>query len=322
MKMKNILMTSYTLITLSLLIVITALLCNQWSYSYMPCDNLSAHYKDYVITSTENQSMLEFVSCLNSEYTQFRLQKQTGKDYAGVYLKNCDMKLELVEGREFCKDDFEKNKDVVMISERCLKNTYKEGNKRYIVIEKNVYEVIGVFSQKENPINENTDIFINMLSEQFANTTHEIAGKYYFDCEQELNNQIQDKYEIKENDTIYDMGILKHLKLVKDTMFISWNVVLCGIIFLILSLLFLFIIWLMGEKEIILANYICGATRKQVFFLVLKKWMLINLAAIIVSMVLGASILVCNVYCLLFFILYIVYAFFSGMGIAFYVKRK
>ena len=54
MKIKDLLTALYILIILSFLITITAVLCNQWKYSYTPCDNLSKNYKDYVIRATKD----------------------------------------------------------------------------------------------------------------------------------------------------------------------------------------------------------------------------------------------------------------------------
>ena len=322
MKIKDLLTALYILIILSFLITITAVLCNQWKYSYTPCDNLSKNYKDYVIRATKDSDIEEFIAYLSSNCDEFRLQKQTNKGYTSIYLKNHTLDLDLLEGRQFSEGDFKNNKNVVMIAEPYLKNTYKEGTKKYIVIEKNVYEVIGVFSKKENPVNPNTDIFINMTSEQFLNTNNQIDGRYYFDSAQDLIAAVTTKYNIKENKTIYKLGISKHIQLVTETLFLSWKILLCIAVFLILSLMFLFVLWLTNKKRIILVNYICGATKDKLFFLLLRKWLLINLCSIIVSMTLGTVILICKHFCFLFGLLYIMYGLFSGAILLFFINNK
>lgn len=315
-------MTIYITVILSVLTLIIGILSNQWDYSYTTCDNLSPNYKDFGIDYAEGKSVIELISYLDTEYNQFRLQKQTNKGYSSVYLKNYDMHLNIIKGRTFREDDFEKHKDVAIIEERCFKNTYTEGHKRYIVIEKKVYEVIGVFSQKENPINVNSDIFVNMLSQQFLNTNDGINGRYYLDCRQDLTSNIQTKFKINRNETIYTMGLTKHFELVKDTILISWNAVLGGFLFFLLSWIFLFVIWLIDEKTIILVNYICGATKRNLFFFILKKWIFVNLLGVLVSNMLGYIILTCKMYCLLFWALYIMFSFLSVVVLSLFIKRR
>ena len=61
MKIKDLLTALYILIKLSFLITITSVQCNQWKYSYTPCDNLSKNYKDYVIRATKDSDIEEFM---------------------------------------------------------------------------------------------------------------------------------------------------------------------------------------------------------------------------------------------------------------------
>lgn len=322
MKPKDIFMSTYIIITLSIVIIITALLCNQWIYSYIPSDNLSADYKEYEINSTKNESMEGLIAYMQSNCDKFRLQKQVSDEYAGIYMKDYKLNLKLIEGREFTKEDFEQNKDVVMIAEECLKDTYKGGSKRYITIQEKIYEVIGVFSKDKNTINQNTNAFINMSSKQFLKTNTEVTGTYYLDCKQDLHDLLAEKYNIKENNTIYDLSYAKHFERVKDVAFVLVKIILCGVVLFSVTWMFLFAFWFGGEKEMIVSKYLDGVTRGKIAFLTLKKWMLTNSFGVMISIFLGTVSLICKEYLFLLLGIEILYILFSSGAVLLFTNRR
>lgn len=307
-KGKDIFLIIYSSFVSFLLTSLLALLINQWNYTFIPADNLSSNYRDIVVNESENKDVSTLICQINSKTNAFRIQKQCGKGYTPIYIKNSMLGLNLIEGREFTEEDFFLNSNVAIISEDCKENTYEEDGGTYISIDNSIYEVIGIFVKGSRGINENSNIFISMLSENYMFSGDRISGRYFFDSEEKTENSIFEGLGITLNKTVYELNTKERISLVKDTMFISYKILLLGVIFLLLSGLFIFVMWISAKKKIIIVNYICGGTEKNIFRDLYIKWLGISAFGGIISLLFALYVLDSKFYLSVFILELIMYA--------------
>ncbi|MBE5891174.1 MAG: ABC transporter permease [Lachnospiraceae bacterium] len=302
--------------------VLVTLFCNRWNDSYIPKDGMSQYYEDLVLNNSEEDSASDFIAKLEKQFNSFRIQKQNNKGYTPIYLKNMKMGLDLSEGREFTDEDFQKHSDVALVSENYLDDIYEQDGKKYIAINNDIYEVVGVFKMHTNAVNNNSEIFISMNAINYLNSNEEIGGRYYLDSYDKISDTDLNDYDISFNDTIFQMSLKERLELVKDTMAISYKVYIIAVCALVCNIMLMHALWLISKAKTIWIFYICGGTTKMIAHNAFEAWCKITAITGIPAIIYTIIALDCKKYLLLCGIMLMGYLAICAMSIHVYINKK
>lgn len=321
-KIKEIFLIVFIFLVSFLVEALLTVSINQWNSTYIPVDRLSENYKDIVINTTEDYDIYGLITTINSNFASVRLQKQTNKGYTPIYANGMSLGMDLVDGREFTENDYALNRNVALISAEYELNVYTENNKKYISIDNNPYEVIGIFIKDENSIWQESNVFINMLSENYMFSDAEIKGRYFLDSNTDIDNSILKKYNFGLNKTVYEFNFSERIDLVKSSFFLPCTVMLLAFFLLLLSRLFTFSLWLISQKKTIFVKYICGGTKTKISNGLYRDWMFLSSTGIFLSVFFSLYTMDNKQFFYLIVMEMLIYILFSGVIINIYVKRN
>ena len=214
----------------------------------------------------------------------------------GIYLnENLKVKPKLTKGRFFNKDDFKSwnGERLAVIGKGLLEQTVSKGDNMYIALNEEEYKVIGVMgSEKEQRMFDYTMIF-NFNDSNFINEYTHISEGWYISSNdsnidisknlQVINNEFEKKGEgVKLIEVARDVQpnpIITTLEGTKNiTIYFG-----CFIFAIALNIFILIIQWIGSlEKEIGIRKAF-GATEKDIYFIVFKKYTIIAIIASIIA---------------------------------------
>lgn len=321
-KKNNYFFVFYNLFCSSLIVIIFVLFVNQWNDTYSTVDGLTTNYKDIVVNISSKCNAMDLVGDINSKGFAFRIQRQNNKGYTPIYSKNITLALNLVEGREFDCDDYEQHRNVAIISTEYLNNVYIENGEKYISVDGDLYEVVGVFEKEKNLVNDNTNIFINMLSDNYLFSNEEVNGRYLVDSNVKMDDLIIMENPVGQNKTVFELSTRERINLVLDTVFISYKILVLGIVFVVVSWLLSFIMWLVSGKKKNMIHYICGGTEGKILKKMYFSWMGMSIPGKIATLVIPLLLMKNRHYYWLFVCWAIIYAIISFVMIDIAIKKQ
>ncbi|ASW42393.1 ABC transporter permease [Clostridium isatidis] len=252
----------------------------------------------------ENQEVLELINKVKqSEDIIIKYYLQTGFDYdvksEGIFFNGTfNNSYNLLEGRFFTKDDFRADANFAVIGKEVLRYTKVENGRRYILRGLDKYEVIGVVG-KEKLSSRYDDIILYNLNSILNNK--EILNKdtWWIDS---LNKS---KIEIKEEVT--NIGDNQFIEIIDEvdnspnplaqaikrsqTLIISFVlIILCVLLTLVRSIIY----WIESISLEIGVRKKYGATNKEIFFDIVKRYILISTGAMIISIIIQKVFLKIN----------------------------
>ena len=296
-----------------IMVSISLILCylmNKINETYVPIDSLSDKYYDITIDNPDTMQCEELLELFDDDFEIYRIQKYADKGYTPVYLKNTSLNIDMTSGREFSEDDFRTHNNVIIISDELLDGTYQNEGISFFSIDNDSYEVIGTFKKRENSINNNSDCFVSMCAANYLKTGTS-NGRYF------LDNVSDDEFSdvtypwVRKNETIFDLSFEKRLILVKDTTIVPFKIIACLFTFFIGGSIFLFVLWITSQRQLINICYICGGEKNKIRIQLYLKWLCISGFGCIISILTSLIVLYDHDYVLsilaLLILLYTIY---------------
>lgn len=249
------------------------MISTRWQHANAAIDGLSEHYSEIVIGHDRElielheyttEDLMEFLKAME---TTFRLQKSTNSNYSWVYMQNMNIGLEIVSGRDFNEEDFILHRNVALVSEDMKKDACVRDGVEYIDINGNEYEIIGTFIKEENAINPNTDVFLNMYSENYIYLENNIEGTYFIDTGKDntlLCEALDTWCYIRDKGSIFEKSVKEKYQLVKDALVIPINILYLVIAFMGLGISYITCFWMFSMKKEIFIHRLCGANSKSI----------------------------------------------------------
>ncbi len=272
MKNKKMYLSIYLFMAAVILFGFLALIVMQWESSKRPIDGFSKRYQDITIKEVYDSEMTanQFVSDVFSGKKQVRFQKISDNGYSLVYLSGGTLPVKIVEGRNFEAADFRESRNVVLIDKEMKVHTYVVEEKRYLAINGNEYEVIGVFEQQINNIHSNSTVFVNMLAEQMQQEAT-LSGRYLLEG--------MSWYELKwvakvlHNKTVYEIDKNVRWKMVQDTLILPIKIVVIGVVFCFAGFLYMVFMWLNEMNSLMDISILCGATTAKIYMEMIGRFL-------------------------------------------------
>ncbi|NRT71379.1 ABC transporter permease [Clostridium beijerinckii] len=204
-----------------------------------------------------------------------------GKDFNSAY--------NLISGRFFNKDDFEKNNNLVVIGKDMLKYTKTEGEKRYLLNGDTEFEVIGVVG-KEGISTMYDDKIIFNLSYIFNNKHFVTKDLWSVDSETLSKQHLTDIVKkVDENINIKGTIIGKRPNPLRDAINNSKELIIGGIGIIFCAIFTLFISlhnWLDLIKLEIGIRQCNGATKGNIMIIILRRYLIYSCISFITSLLL------------------------------------
>lgn len=243
----------------------------------------------------KNQELVDLINKIKqNENIIIKYYLQTGFDYdvnsEGVYFNGIfNNSYNILEGRFFTNEDFKEDNNLAVIGKNVLKYTTLENNKRYILRGLDKYEVIGIIGKEELSSRYDDTILYN-LNSVLKDNENLYRNTWWIDSETISRIDLEEIIKNVDNngliqvDTMEDSSpnplnqAIKGLK----TLIINFTlIILCVLLTLIMSILY----WIDNiSLEIgIRKNY--GATNKDIFLDIVKRYILISIISIIVSLI-------------------------------------
>lgn len=243
----------------------------------------------------ENKEVIELINKIKSNKNIIiKYYLQNGFDYdiqsEGIFFNGVfNNSYNLLDGRFFTTEDFNKNNKLAVIGKDVLKYTKVNGNKRYIFRGLDRYEVIGIIgkddlsSKYDNKIIYNLDSILN---------DDEILNKYtwWVDSYDKNKSEIKDIISNIGNNALIQIidstatppNPLQEALTLSKTLITSFIlIILCILLTLVRSIIY----WLdsialeIGVRK----NY--GATNKEIFIDIIKRYILISIFSLFIAFI-------------------------------------
>lgn len=204
-----------------------------------------------------------------------------GINIRAIYFNKKYVNLPMKEGRFFEKKDFTENNNCAVIGKKMLDITYLKEKKRYIILNGIEFKVIGVLGYECDTVLDNY-IYINGYSQNSVFTSSFLE----FDFLEKENGTIMDFLE----ESIHDYGMeFDRLSsqtsyfntLIPRLLYSRWFIVVFFCV--ILCLILLSLEWILHQKKEIGIRQLLGANRKDIVFLLLKRFFKIIFVSVFFS---------------------------------------
>ena len=180
------------------------------------------------------------------------------------------------EGRFFTRKDYEDASPTAVLGSRALENTTDHDGKKYYLYNNTEYEVIGVFKERNDPLDRAVYLNLTYLDQ----TVSQQFGVYYIDAkstsavrkvEEQIRNDVHGAFtlfEIKYQSPLsHEMGRM------------DFTLYLFSSIAAFLCMLITTIFLITGQRYSLAVKKLCGMTQKELFFDSGKKNLAVSVAA-------------------------------------------
>ena len=187
----------------------------------------------------------------------------------------------MISGRFFEKKDFTENNNIAVIGKN-IKNTYKRSGETYIQNGGIEYRVIGVLGYEDDtPFDDY--IFINLLS-----CKNDELKLYVIDFMDNISQELFDGYINDISSRIKEINILSETASFADTVKVDFStfVYFVGLfVSCILCILLISLQWLIYRRREIAIRRLVGASKEQITFWILGKYVFYLFTSFIVGVI-------------------------------------
>ncbi len=255
------LMVLYFLIAVMTLLTVTHLV-NTYRMEIKSANGLSEHYvklgmMDYFDACSIYQNL--------EKEENFIIEMELADGITGVCYKEFQFRPQILSGRNFSKEDFLAQRNVVLITTSMKKYCEKEGNTLYYYLDNMKFEVIGIYEKENNFVNEDANVYINFTASQMANFS--ASGYVYVDSEKKnpislISACENDTISIQENrgkTTNKDFFVknIKDQELTVEAYMIVLLVMICNLVSIINQ-------WIYRRKKEIYVLHLVGASKRNI----------------------------------------------------------
>lgn len=255
------LMALYFLIAIMTLLTVTHLV-NTYRMELKSANGLS---KDYV-----KLNMMEYFDALSiyqnlEREENYMIEMEVADGIMGVCYKEYHFQPHIRSGRNFSKEDFSSQHNVVLLATSMKKYCEQEGDTLYYYLDDMKFEVIGFYEKENNFVNEDANVYINFTASQMANFSG--SGYVYVDSEKRkpislVSGCENDDFCIQEErgkitDNEFFVKNIKDQELTVEAYGIVLLVMVCNLVSIINQ-------WICRRKKEIYVLHLVGATRRKI----------------------------------------------------------
>lgn len=262
-------------------------------------DGLSDNYKMFTILQFNEEDKnedLDFTSLfakVDHISAKATLLRYDGSIECGVYQNKGEFDVSIKEGRSFSKEDFVTMRNVALVSEEQLSMCVEQDGIRYISVQDEPYEVVGVFCRSRNRINPDAYVYYNLNT---LKPTSRVNGQYAVDAGAEtvaLFDEIANDFPIQLIYSADELTFSDRLQTAVSSQQMAVFPFILVVAMVLLNSINISFNWLDKRRQELSARRICGATANDLFRLLSKDYFMIVTFSYIFGLV--ASIILAQV---------------------------
>lgn len=253
-------------------------------YSYeeqgLPTNYVSKNYSSFSMIPNSNKTNL-LINSINKHSSHYFLLKNDDSNILGVYDHGESFHPKMIRGKSLTKEDYENKSNVIIIDQSLVSDCIKKGSTSYYIYDSQSYKVIGVFETQHKVANHhNAHAYYNLVSKNILSSEqHNSINRTYFLEAGHYSASIMKKIS---NKGLLDISQITSGRSIHDrleSVFLSqYNIVSC--LLLILLMMFfnsisMIMNWIESRKKEVSIRCYCGATKKQIYTLFIKQYMII-----------------------------------------------
>jgi|GEM_PF-4891798 len=248
-------------------------------------------YHDYLTTTNTIDCVAyatigtdQLIASFDKSDKDYLLRRQLSQYVTGICFKGDQFQPEIIEGRNFNEDDFKNKSEVALVSEQFKDYIEVIDGKSYYRDFDTLFEVVGVYRQREGIIYEDSYIYLNMTSVDLnVYLTENSEGYYSFEIDSKLSTE-ETLSIIKSMRCKYSFIYASALDVIIDILSKqTLNVYFFIIIVLLLLFNEIFIIrqWLLTQRKECYVRYLAGADIGDIRFLFYRRFLKLSLFSFI-----------------------------------------
>ncbi len=250
--------------------------------------SLSDNYIIGAISQNEESgktfSIEDFINIIKLNNYDFILAKEYMGVYGrAIYSTNPSLiKLHIIEGRNFIKQDFDNNTNTVIISDNIVNQCSKENNKLFYSYGSKKYRVIGIFKGEKYITANTVECYFNLNSINLKDDIY--FGNFIFDSKEKSIEKFKNiEKNIKEiySDTYLEFDKIgtkqaeKYISVMNNFEFM-YGLLICTAILVLLNSFSTCRNWLEGKKKEIYIRRMVGAEKFQIYLWIILNYLLIT----------------------------------------------
>lgn len=248
-------------------------------------------YKDKI---TKDKIILsDMLTFLETQKSKLILLKESDSKVFGVYSLGYTFSPNILSGRTFTKDDFEKKTNTIIVSESMQDKCIEIDGKRFYEFDANYFEVIGIFKPSDNLINKDAIAYYNLSSSQLKSKNiiydNYIFGRYQIDAGDktlEIINQLNNYCTVKVSRSSTDNNFLERLQKTISSQGLTLFPIILIIILILLNSVNLSSNWIENRRKEIFVRRLVGATDRKISIMLLRDFFIvISMSYIIVLLI-------------------------------------
>lgn len=306
--MKYILSKSLQLIIAMIIIGLLITLClsnfiESFKMANIPANGLTNNYHTFSIGEyrdkiTKDKIILsDMLTFLKNQKSRLILLKESDSKVFGVYSLDYTFSPNILSGRTFSRDDFEKKTNTIIVSENIKDKCVEIDGKRFYEFDANYFEVIGIFKPSDNPINKDAIAYYNLSSSQLKSKNiiydNYIFGRYQIDAgnkTSEIVNQLNNYCTVKVSRSSADNSLLERLQKTLSSQGLTLLPIILIIVLILLNSVNLSSNWIENRKREIFVRRLVGATDKKISIMLLRDFFTIITISYIIVLLLSIMI--------------------------------
>ena len=229
------------------------------------------------LKSTQNEVVDLEIPQLDGEYTLYKhISDEATEIIRGIYETSDIFHYSdyIESGRFFRDEDFENETPTAVIGSNMLDYTYEEDGTRYYGYEGNLYEVVGVFEETGEQLDN--IVFLNLA---FLLTSMDHYGLYYVDSLNAQQSEMVIDTMVKNAGEDYTTSLVEYECQTQEINMTNENMLICAMIGIILTLCVTVRFYVFQQSYFIGVLKMCGYTKKDLLMLFLKPIIIIVIAA-------------------------------------------
>lgn len=238
--------------------------------------------KEAITFECENDSSAINTDLLNLKGNYILIKETSGfSDYKSIFIKGkCDNKPEMIEGRFFKEEDFNKDNKYTVIGKNLLENLVDEDGKKYYSIEGSYYEVIGVMGNSKEDTPYDNYVYVNLDSLLEKDGSY-LNGKFIIDGRLNSNNLFEEITE-KYKDTSMSVKKVNRTSsltedIIKDNIASKTKYIIEIVCVLVINTFLITEYWIKDRDKEMGIRRVVGATKMQISIRILRELMIIGL---------------------------------------------
>lgn len=254
-------------------------------------DGLSDNYRLFTILQfnevdeNEGLDLTSLFAKVDNISAKAKLLRYDGSIECGVYQNKGEFDVSLKEGRSFSKEDFVTMRNVALVSEEQLSMCAERDGIRYISVQDEPYEVIGVFSRSRNRINPDAYVYYNLNTLKSSSL---IKGQYAVDAGAEtvdLFDEIVNDFQIQLIYSADELTFSGRLRTAISSQQMAVLPFILVVAMILLNSINISFNWLDKRRQELSARRICGATVNDLFRLLSKDYFMLVTFSYIIGLV-------------------------------------